>query len=246
MHKPCIVFLTFILPLSLGAEVKSPEGESRATETQFIQEKDRLNFLETLKNNDAATDIENKKPEMGLKNVSELLIDNPENALLHYNLGVSLLHLKDVDKAKQEFEAVYKTSQNPEMKFYAAFNLGFIYGLEKKIDKAIEMYQKALDIHPDSVEAKVNIELLLQNQSGGGGGEDGEPQQDQSESGEDEQDQPQKYQDNQNKKPQEFKSKELTRQDVKDILEELEQQEQKIRDKLNQKKSKEKELEKDW
>src|SRR5690606_14691812 len=88
---------------------------------------------------------------------------------------------------------------------------------------------------PDAMQVKQNIELLWQQQGGGGKGD----QQSENQEGEsDQQDSQQDAQGDQNqqsnsqpqqRKPQPFKSQELSQDQVRKILEELKNQEQKIR-----------------
>lgn len=141
------------------------------------------------------------------------------------------------------------------------YNAGVAAGEQKRIAEALAYYQKALAINPASKEVKTNIELLLQQQSGGGGdGKDPNNKDDkkddknkgdqekQDQKGQDEKkpNQPDKNQPQPKPSPKPFKSEELTERDVKNILEELKRQEQQIRGRMNDRKSKDQDPDKDW
>ncbi len=197
----------------------------------------------------------------------EALADHPLNSTLHLNLGLSFDLLSQADKAKASYQQALENAQSPLEKFAALFNLGLIEQKAKNKDKALGFYQQALAMNPDSKEVKINIELLTQKNQGQKGqgdpkdepnsdGQSNEDQKDQNQSekdskdkkDQDQQDQgqkekPKKYAKNQ---PQQFKSQELTEGDVKKILGEIKQQEQKIRAEFNKKESKDSPKDKDW
>lgn len=176
---------------------------------------------------------------------------------------------------------------NDEQKFIAHFNLGETFGRLKNIEKALEHYQEALNIIPDSVETKTNIELLLQKQSGQGKGQSDKNDQskDQNKEGQGQGSDQKKDEENKKKnedkgdkkddsshenkedkkdsdkdskekekkgygksakyQPRPFKG-ELPESELKKILNELKQQDQKIRAEYNRKEVKEAPRDKDW
>ncbi len=168
------------------------------------------------------------------------------------NLGLSFEAEKETEKAIKEYQGALKMAQTPEQKFYAQFDIAQVYGAQKKIPQALYYYQKALDINPESIEVKTNIELLMKQDQGGGGGEGQDQQKDQKGQGNDQSQnkndpkQDQNPQQEQKQKPKEFQSKELTKDDVRKILEELKNQEQSIRAQDYDKNPKESPNDKDW
>src|SRR3989344_1646156 len=148
------------------------------------------------------------------------------------------------------------------------YNLGVLFGQQKKVSEALEQYQAALEINPTSVMVKHNIELLIQNNSGSKSGDqqqkeknkdnkEGQGDQDQkdkdknkdnkdSEDEKDKKDQKQGYEPNAKYKPRPFQGEELSEGDVKKILGELKNQEQRIRANFEKKERKEKKNDKDW
>lgn len=194
---------------------------------------------------------------------------------VHINLGLSFYGLNQVEKAEASFNTALKLSNSDEIKFVALFNLAELNGKAKKVDIALNYYQQALQLNPSSIETKTNIELLIQDQQGGGQGEnkdedkdqqgkdnkdenkdsegkDKKENEEQKESDKDkdkdkdkENDKPKQYGKNK-PQPKQFKSENLTPGDVNKILGELRQQEQKIRAEFNKKTGKEKPRDKDW
>jgi Ca-activated chloride channel family protein len=188
------------------------------------------------------------------------VVNHPKESVLHYNMGVVHENSKEPEKAIQEYLSSTKMSENKELQFYGYFNAARAYGEQKDIPNALKNYQAALGIRPDSVEVKTNIELLIKNGGGGGGGNDDKDQksdQDKDKDKKEGKDQkkpdqpnkpPDKPKDGEQKKPapKPFKSEELSEQDVKRVLNELKRQEEQIRAKMNNEKSKETPVEKDW
>lgn len=212
-----------------------------------------------LDSREAGDHFEAKEFSSALTLYSKAAVSKPEVPLLAFNMATGFAGVENFESAKAEYLRVIEMSKSNDMKYLAAFNLGAL--ASNRISKenpspeeALKYYQIALEFRPDSIEVKNNIELLIQQseqQSGGGGGE-GENEQDQ----EQDKDQDQGEKENE-KKPKEmigskdvkdrFNSKELTKQDVRDIFDELERQDKGIRSKLNDKETKgDDDLGKDW
>lgn len=174
---------------------------------------------------------------------------------IHINLGLSFVELKQPENALKSFESAEKWSQNKQSSFVSRFNQGVTRTQNKQIEEALLAYQKALDVVPDSKEVKTNIELLISSESQQSGEGDSkekkdvqgdQSKQDDSNQGENEKkDKPKEYQKNENYKPREFKG-DLSETDVKKILGELKQQEQKIRGQFYRNETKERPRDKDW
>lgn len=193
------------------------------------------------------------------RNYLEALAEDPFIAELHVNLGLTYQALKQGEPATQSYESAEKWGRNPEVLFASRFNQGVLRAENKQIDPALASYQKALEVVPDSIETKTNIELLMQNQKGQGEGQDKNKDQQGNQGQNDQQDQKdsegQDQKEKKNKegpkqqspqyKPREFKG-ELSEGDVKKILGELKQQEQKIRGQFFRNENQEKPREKDW
>jgi tetratricopeptide (TPR) repeat protein len=175
------------------------------------------------------------------------LEDDPLKAETHMNIARSLEANEEFDKAAKGYEAVIKfLPKDSPLRFEAYFNLGDAYGKAKKIPQALEAYQAALEMDPDNIEVKTNVELLMQQQGGGEGeGDSQSDKQDQNGKGGQSQNNPQQPQ-QKKQQPKPFNSQELTKQDVKKILDEIKNQEQAIRAQENEKHPKEGVRDKDW
>lgn len=183
---------------------------------------------------------------------------------LHLNMGLALEGQGQGDRALKAYMTALSFAKVPEVKFQALFNLAQLYGKAKRYDEALHFYQQALEIVPTSQEVKINIELLIkdqqQQQQQQGQGEDKKDQnggqgdnKDQKENqdnkgdkGEKPKDGPKKYADNPKPQPKPFKGENLSEGDVKKILGELKNQEQKIRREYYKKDVKDKGRDKDW
>ena len=174
----------------------------------------------------------------------------PFSPEIHLNVGVVLMAQKNGEKAAKAFSQVLKMTENPALLFSAHFNLGLVYSEgEDTVERALDHYQRALKYNPFSKETKTNIELLVQQQQqqGKGEGEGDQKEENEDGKGDKEKEEPKKYKENK-PQPKPFKSKKLSKQDVKKIFEELLQQEQKIREEFNKDKKSPKDSvrEKDW
>ncbi len=217
-----------------------------------------------LENNRGVSRFNDEKPVEAFDKFTEALGELPFSGAVHFNLGTVLLKNQEYQKALREFDQAVRTSPgvgNIEVRFRSHFNSAVALTAEKRIDEALEAYQRALDEKPDSLEAKHNIELLTKMQSGGGEGDKNQEQKDKNDQkkdqGKDPQKDPQKDQKDQKQQPKEFKqppkatprpfdSKELSQQDVGKILEELKRQEEQIRARMQNEKAKDAPPEKDW
>lgn len=212
-----------------------------------------------LKDRKAAHTAEKENFSDALIQYYSILDEAPENPSVHSNIGVLLKQKSQPEEALKSLNyalELAKSKNDKRAEFAIQFNLGVYYGTLKKISEALDHYQAALDITPDSLETKTNIELLMQQQqqqqkSGGEGQK--KDQQDQSKSDQDQKNQDQKQGEGKKEntakyKPRPFKGDQLSESDVKKILGELKNQEQKIRSNFDkkEKKGKTSKNEKDW
>ena len=227
---------------------------------------------EILKDRAAVAEIKAERYEDALQHYLEMLEKNPNRYSTHSNIGVLLgMIQKPEDSEKSLLHAfrLAEQSKDLEAQFITRFNLGVLYGAQKKIELALENYQQALEIQPTSVETKTNIELLIQqqqNQQGEGESnsqdpnqqnKDGQNQQNKDDQQGDKKDEdkedeskPKEDQTRENSpryKPRPFQGDQLSEGDVKKILGELRNQEQKIRANFDKKeKGKSRDNDKDW
>lgn len=183
------------------------------------------------------------------------LQEDPLSPEVQLNLGITFEVNEEWDKAIAAYRgALELLPERSSRRFEALFNLAGVYARQRKIPEALHFYQQALDLNPESIEVKNNIELLWQG-GGGGGGKDQEPK-DQKDKGDPKDQKPQDGKDQkepqkpeqqeQKQKPRPFKSEELTPEDVKKIIDEIKNQEQSIRAQEYERSGKEAPRGKDW
>lgn len=183
---------------------------------------------------------------------AQSLAEMPFSPEAHFNLGTTYFLNKEFEKAQKQFaEAAELANKNGNQvaEFASHFNAAVAATEAKQTEAALESYQKALNLKPDSIEVKTNIELLTRAQSGGEGGENKEPKEDQGEGNQEQKQQQNSGQPNQQqqkKQPKPFDSKEMSQQDVNRIVEELKRQEEQIRAKFQGEKIKSAPNDKDW
>ncbi len=245
--------------------------------------KDSLTLYDTFQHNRMIKDIEKRQEEIKQDSKNQphssyiqesehkllegFLAKYPENLFLHYNFGIFWI-FQDIQKTVTQFLFILKNKKTDELRFKAAFNLGTLYGYDKRlntedghhIDEALKYYQTALDIKPDSLETKQNIEMLFltkqanksqqgksdpkqQRQEGQNSDQTKQQDEDEQKSSKDQDesidDQNAAYKESRkNQGEQKFQGKDLTERDIQDILGELKQQEQQILEKLIQEEAK--------
>jgi tetratricopeptide (TPR) repeat protein len=182
------------------------------------------------------------------QNFLKALESDPLNPYLQLNLALALEASEDFERAEKAYRgALNVAGQNPALRFQVLFNLAGVQAKRKKIEDALATYQAALELNPDSVEVKTNIELLWQGGgSGDGEGENQNQKQDQKNGkGGNE---PQKPDDNsaQKEKPKTPQPRPGDTEMEKRILDEIKNQEQSIRAKDYEKGAKDVPKAKDW
>jgi tetratricopeptide (TPR) repeat protein len=232
--------LAFILAFLLFASIAS------AGELNGIQ-----------KNNSGVEKFKQNKPVDAYNDFSQSLSDLPFRPEVHFNLGTAFLVNKEFDKAISEFDQTERLAKGDSneakaMRFRALYNKAVALSELKKVPEALDSYQAALELNPDSLETKTNIELLTKNGGEGQGESDDQKPSD----GKDKKDgqgnqqqpnQPPKPENGQQKpQPKPFKSEQLSKQDVGRILDELKRQEEQIRAKMEHQNSKDAPPDKDW
>lgn len=184
---------------------------------------------------------------------AQSLAELPFSPEAHFNLGTTYFANKEFEKAQKEFEQaanLAKASKNEEAEFVSHFNAAVSASETKQIDAALDSYQRALAVKPDSVEVKTNIELLVRSQSGGDGEDNKDQKKDEGGQGDKDQkpkpNQGQQQKQQQKPQPKPFDSKDMSQQDVNRIVEELKRQEEQIRAKFQNEKMKSAPNDKDW
>lgn len=227
--------VTFLQPVVLFVGLMSAPAQA-ATVRSYIR------------NREGIGSFNRKNYYQAYQKFTKAMEDDPFNPELQMNLARVFEENEEFAKAEQAYRAALQIlPKDSTLRFEALFNWAGTLAKLKRIDEALMAYQLALEMVPDSIEVKTNIELLWQ---GGGGGEgDSKEKSDQSKDGKDKQpgqpDQPQEDKDKQ-KKPKPFDSRDLSPDDVKRILDEIKNQEQNIRAQDYEKGAREMPKGKDW
>jgi Ca-activated chloride channel family protein len=204
-----------------------------------------------IKNNEGVSRYDKGKPMDAYGFFTDSLGELPFAPEIQYNIGDSFLQMKDLDKAISQYKLAIKlapgsSKREKEVRFRSLFNIGAVLASQNKTDEALESYQQALEMKPDSIETKTNMELLTQTGgSGGKGDKDSKDKKDDGEGGDDQKDKQVSNKPRENQ-PQPYKGKDLSRQDVDRILDELKQQEEAIRAKDQREGGKDAPPDKDW
>ena len=94
-----------------------------------------------------------------LKHFLDLQIDDPNNYKLKYNLGNTYYKMKSFEEAEKLFQTVSMYGEK-RLAAKAYYNLGNVAAALGKLQDAVEYYKKALELNPDDLDAKNNIEII--------------------------------------------------------------------------------------
>ncbi|MCC7029115.1 MAG: tetratricopeptide repeat protein [Chitinophagaceae bacterium] len=197
----------------------------------------------------------------------ELALKEKKNKETQFNLGDALYQQKNYEAASKQFEAAGRNAKDKSLRSASNHNIGNTYLEQKKWDEAIKYFKQALKENPNAQQTKYNLayaQAMKQNQDKKDQQDKKDDQKkdkkdDQKEDQKDDKKDEQKNGDDKNKpddgeqkkdqgeqqKPQPQPSK-LTEQQAEQILNALNQEEKKLRDKKEKGKGQPIRLEKDW
>lgn len=101
-----------------------------------------------------------KQYKKALKEFEAARLAEPGNGDVLYNLASTYYQLGSFDHAVEAFTAAEGSLSDPEMKQKAHYNKGNAYYRMGNADAAIREYKKALELAPDDVDAKYNLEFV--------------------------------------------------------------------------------------
>ena len=96
--------------------------------------------------------------EQALKYYQEAEIEKPQEPVLEYNIGTALFDQAKYEDAVKRYSKALLTD-DPAFQADAYYNLGSSFFRNEKYAEAINAYQKCLELKPDDVDAKYNLEL---------------------------------------------------------------------------------------
>ncbi len=193
---------------------------------------------------------------------------NPKDETGKYNLGTAYYNREMNAIAMQRFKQAAAVAINKEEKHKAFHNLGNTFMNEKKYQKAVISYKNALRNNPKDDETRYNLALAkkhLEDQKKNGGGDDDKDDKKNKKENEDkkenekdnkkegdknkDKEKPDKPKDEkENKQPPPPVPGKLSPQQIKNLLEAMNNEEKKVQEKINAKKQKgiKVKSEKDW
>ena len=196
------------------------------------------------------------------KKYRKALAHAPKNTIAQHNLGNTLFDESYYGEAFNAYKSATMSAQTKEEKHSALHNMGNVFMNQKDYAKAVETYKEALRNNPKDDQTRYNYALakeLLENENQNNKDNQDQQNQDNKDSGEqspkdDSKDKKDQDQDGDNKDQQDQSNKEedpqnqqqdskaqptkLSPQQIKNLLEAMNNEEKKVQDKVNAKKAK--------
>jgi Ca-activated chloride channel family protein len=250
-HKTLIIVLTVIkLLLKIGLVIffiaKANNAKAQSANT-LLREGNKLYAKEKYNN--------------ATESYSKALQKAPKDIRAIFNQGDALYRLNELDKAKELFNAVAKTSTNTDIQARAHYNIGNAWYKQEKWEESAKAYKQSLKLNPKDEDAKYNLMMALAKikKNGGGGGKDNKEdnqdkkdqkqQQDknQPQNGNQQQKQEQQGQDKQQQQ-QAQQQRQISNEEAQKLLEAIGAEEGKVQQKLSKDKNKpqKSKTQKDW
>ena len=205
------------------------EDETTRREREFIRNGNK--FYDERRYADA--EVEYKKA----------ISENPNSQIGNYNLALSLIKqsggtnvegennpLKD---ASELLSSVAQGSKNPELRSKAFYNLGNLAYNQQQYAQSIEMYKNALRENPEDNQARENLrlaQLKKQEQEQNKDKNKNDKKEDNKDKNQDKED---KKEDNKQQQPQQPKPQEMSKENMEQILQTMQNQEKATQEKVN-------------
>lgn len=217
-----------VMPLISSAK-EINEDETTRREREFIRNGNK--FYDERRYADA--EVEYKKA----------ISENPNSQIGNYNLALSLIKqsggtnvegennpLKD---ASELLSSVAQGSKNPELRSKAFYNLGNLAYNQQQYAQSIEMYKNALRENPEDNQARENLrlaQLKKQEQEQNKDKNKNDKKEDKKDKNQDKED---KKEDNKQQQPQQPKPQEMSKENMEQILQTMQNQEKATQEKVN-------------
>lgn len=183
---------------------------------------------------------EQKKYDEANNKYRDALVNNPENPLIHFNIGNTQYQKKKYEEAMKDFEKSLSTDDIlTQSKSY--YNMGNTLYRAGDLPKSILAYTEALRLNPADEDAKYNLEFVrakLKEQA------EKQPQQNQQQKNQEQQnqqqqDQQQQQNEDQEKKEQQEQEQKQEQQEQQDKEEEQKEQQQQAQEQKSEEMTKE-------
>lgn len=90
----------------------------------------------------------------------EILMDQPDNRLILFNLGNSLALQGNTDASREAFQRYQELADNPADRAPSEYNLGYLQGNDGNTETAMQHFRNTLELFSADEDAKFNYELL--------------------------------------------------------------------------------------
>jgi Ca-activated chloride channel homolog len=165
----------------------------------------------------------------------------PDNPAANYNLGNVEFRKADYANSIKSYDASIEHSADKDVQEKGQYNKGVSYIKDQKLEESIGAWKNALKLDPGDSEARENLQKALLELK-----KKQPPKQQKKDQQQQQQDKKQNDQKNEQQQPKEQQSK-LSKQQVEQLLNALQQKEKEVEEKMNQSKVKSlKQPEKDW
>jgi Ca-activated chloride channel family protein len=97
--------------------------------------------------------------ESAMRHYQDAEIERPEAPKLHYNIANTLYGQERYEEAVERYNKAFYT-EDPKLEAHTYYNQGNALYRAGKLAEAIQAYEKCLDLTPDDVDAKYNLEFV--------------------------------------------------------------------------------------
>ncbi len=94
-----------------------------------------------------------------MRHYQDAEIEKPEEPKLHYNMANTLYQQERYEEAIEKYNKAFYT-EDPKLEAQTYYNQGNSLYRAGKLAEAIQSYEKCLDLTPDDMEAKYNLEFV--------------------------------------------------------------------------------------
>jgi tetratricopeptide (TPR) repeat protein len=175
------------------------------------------------KSAEALEHYQREEYDSALRLYRDALVNRPDAPELHFNVGDALFKSGDYESALREFERALSI-EGDKARAQAHYNMGNAHFQQQQFEQAVESYRQALELEARDEDAKVNLELALEQL---------QQQQDQQQQQQDQQDQDQQDRD-QDQQQQDQQQQDQQQQDQQQQDRQQQQQDQQDQQQQNQ------------
>ena len=182
-----------------------------------------------------------QKYEQAVNHYEEALKINPNALEPNFNLGNTYYRQNEWDKSiEQQNHYLLLEKENPQKLASGWHNIGNALLHKKDLEKSMEAYKTALRINPQDDETRYNLAVVQKMIKDNEQEEDQEDQQDKNkDEKEDDQKQPPEEQDKPKKPEEQSEPEQMSRDNARQILQAIEQDEKETQERLNEMKAEE-------